>query len=104
MTTQTNLKLEHLPYGQEAALLSDLMAVPGKVAASLGRFFATLSEAIEMRNRYVELSTLSDAALNQLGIVRETIPQVVAAEAGLLGQPVSKAANSNNLHTVRPAA
>jgi hypothetical protein len=105
MTTQNNLKLEHLPYGQEAALVSDLLAFPGKVIAGLGKAFATLGEAIELRNRYLELNGLSDAGLRQLGIRRETIPQVIALEAGLIDKTPAPAANSNSsVRTVRPAA
>ncbi len=104
MTTQTNLKLEQLPYGQEAALVSDLMALPGKLVAGFGKFFAALGEAIELRNRYLELNGLNDAALSQLGIRRETIPQVVAFEAGLIATKAATAANNNTVRTVRPAA
>jgi len=105
MTTQTTLKLEQLPYGYEAALVSDLMAFPGKVIAGLSKLFAALGEAVEMRNRYLELDGLNDAALNQLGITRETIPQVVAAEAGLLDATVqTPVAHNSNARDVRTAA
>lgn len=102
--TQTNLKLEQLPYGHEAALVSDLMAFPGKVIAGLGKIFAALGEAIELRNRYLELNGLNDAALNQLGISRETIPHIVAHEAGLIATKNAPAANNNTVREVRPAA
>lgn len=104
MTTQTNLKLEQLPYSQEAALVSDLLAVPGKVIAGLGKVFAALGEAIELRNRYLELNGLDDAALRHLGISRETIPQIVALQAGLIDNQAAPAANNNAVREVRPAA
>jgi uncharacterized protein YjiS (DUF1127 family) len=103
MTTQRNLKLEQLPYGHEAALVSELLALPGKAIAGIGKLFAALGEAIELRNRYLELNGLSDAGLSQLGIRRETIPQVIALEAGLIDTQAAPAAN-NNLRAVRPAA
>jgi hypothetical protein len=102
--TQTNLKLEQLPYSQEAALVSSLIALPGKVIAVFGQFFAALGEAIELRNRYLELNGLDDAALSQLGIRRETIPQVIALEAGLIAIKAAPAANNNTVRAVRPAA
>jgi uncharacterized protein YjiS (DUF1127 family) len=105
MTTQKNLQLEQLPYGYEAGLVTDLMAVPGKVIAGIGRLIETLGEAIEMRNRYLELDGLNDAALKQLGIKREAIPQVVALEAGLFGHVnETPVAHNNNDRDVRPAA
>ena len=105
MTTQnTELKLEQLPYGYEAGLVSSLIAVPGKIVRSIGKLFDTLGEAIEMRNRYLELDRLNDAALNSLGITRQTIPQAVALEAGLLDAPVTPVADNSNVRSVRPAA
>lgn len=102
--TQTNLTLEQLPYGREAALVSDLMTLPRKVVAHVGNFFAALGEAIELRNRYLELNGLDDAALSHLGIRRDAIPELVALEGGLIATPVAPAANSNVVRTVRPAA
>ena len=104
--TTPNLTLEQLPYGYEAGLLSDLLAFPVKVARAIIAFFDSLGEAIDLRNNYLELSSLSDAALQQRGISRETIAQFVAFQAGLVDAPVTPAAhNSNlNLRVVRPAA
>lgn len=102
--TQTNLKLEQLPYGPEAALVSDLIAFPGKVIAGLGKVFAALGEAIELRNRYLELNGLDDAGLRKVGLRRDAIPQVVAHEAGLIDTQAAPAANTNAVRTVRPAA
>lgn len=103
MTTQTELKLEQLPYGHEAALLSDLIALPGKIVLALGKLIDTLGEAIEMRNRYLELDNLNDAALENLGLTRASIPQVVAFEAGLIDTAEVRVAN-NNERSIRPAA
>lgn len=103
--TQTTVKLEQLPYGQEAALVSALIALPGKLIAGLGKAFATLGAAIEMRNRILELNDLNDAALSQFGIQRQTITQFVAIEAGLLRENAkTPVAGNSNLRTIRPAA
>lgn len=102
--TQTNLKLEQLPYGYEAGLVTDLIALPGKLVGSIGKLFAALGDAIEMRNRYLELDSLNDAALAQLGVKRETIPLVIAREAGLLETVVTPVAHNSNERNVRPAA
>lgn len=84
--TQTNLTLEQLPYGYEAGLLTDLIALPGKLFAAIDTFFATLDEAVAMRNRYAEL--------DRIGVDRATIAQTVAQEAGLfVAAPVAD--NSN---------
>jgi uncharacterized protein YjiS (DUF1127 family) len=105
MTTNTELKLEQLPYGYEASLVSDLIALPGKLFASLGKLIDALDEAVEMRNRYLELDGLNDAALKNLGIARETIPQVVAREAGLIEAVATPVAhNTNTVPSIRPAA
>jgi hypothetical protein len=104
MTTQTNLTLEQLPYGREAALVSDLMTLPRKVVAQVGNFFATIGQAIELRNRYLELNGLDDAALIELGLERDAIPAFVAREGGLLATPAAPAANSNFDLAIRPAA
>ena len=107
MTTQTNLTLEQLPYGYEAALLSDLFAIPGKILGAIGSFVASLEEAIELRNSYLALNGLSDGALERLGIARATIPQIVAFQAGLFETPVTPVADvadNSNLRAIRPAA
>lgn len=105
MTTQTHLKLEQLPYGHEAELVTNLMAFPGQVIAGVRKLVAALDEAIEMRNRYVELDRLDDATLGRLGIKRQTIPQVVALEAGLLGKAAkTPVADNSNDRSIRPAA
>ena len=104
MTTHTELKLEQLPYGHEAALISDLMALPGKFFAALGELADTLGEAITMRNRYLELDGLNDASLKVLGINRQDIPQVVALEAGLLATVKTPVAHNSNVREIRPAA
>ena len=84
--TQTNLQLEQLPYGYEAGLVTDLMALPGKLVAAIGKLFDTLDEAIALRNRYAEL--------DRIGVDRATIAQTVAQEAGLfVAAPVAD--NSN---------
>ena len=85
MTTQKNLTLEQLPYGYEAGLLTDLIALPGKLFAAIDGFFATLDEALALRNRYAEL--------DNLGVDRATISQTVAKEAGLINAPAAD--NSN---------
>jgi hypothetical protein len=92
MTTQTNLTLEQLPYGYEAGLVTDLMALPGKLFAAIGKFFETLDEAVALRNRYAEL--------DKIGVDPATIAQTVAKEAGLFATPVAH--NSND--QVRKAA
>ena len=105
MTTQTHLELQQLPYGNEAELVTDIMAFPGKVLAGFRKLVAALDEAIDMRNRYVELDNLDDATLSRFGIKRETIPQVVAVEAGLLGlAEKTPVADNSNDSDVRPAA
>ncbi len=102
MTTQTNLTLEQLPYGYEAGLVSDLMALPGKLFSAIGKLFATLDEALELRNRYLELDGLTAGDLARLGITRATISQTDAEEAGLLvATPV---AHNSNDRGVRSAA
>ncbi len=91
--TQTNLTLEQLPYGYEAGLVTDLMALPGKFFGAIGKLFDTLDEAIELRNRYADL--------DKIGVDRATIAQTVAQEAGLfVATPVAH--NSND--RVRSAA
>jgi hypothetical protein len=93
MTTQTNLTLEQLPYGYEAGLVTDLIALPGKLFRAIGAFFTTLDEAIELRNRYADLESI--------GVDRATIAKTIAQEAGLFGaNPVAH--NSNE--RVRSAA
>lgn len=104
MTTQTKLTLEQLPYGYEAGLVSDLFAIPGKIVHALGTLLDSLGEAIDLRNRYLELNGLTDAALKNRGIARETIPQVVAFQAGLIETHVAPVAHNANLHSIRPAA
>lgn len=104
MTTPNNLTLEQLPYGYEAGLLSDLFAVPGKIALAIGAFFDSLGEAIDMRNRYLELDGLSDAVLESRGIARTSIPQIVAFQAGLIEAPATLVAHNSNQDVVRPAA
>lgn len=104
MTTHTELKLEQLPYGHEAALISDLMALPGKLVAGLTTFLETLGEAIAMRDRYLELDGLNDASLKILGISRQDIPQVVALEAGLIAAVKTPVADNSNVLEIRPAA
>lgn len=104
MTTPTNLTLEQLPYGYEAGLLSDLSAIPGKIVRAIGSLFDSLGEAIDLRNHYLELSGLSDAALERHGIARATIPQIVAFQAGLIELPVTPVADNSNLRVIRPAA
>jgi len=104
MTTHTELKLEQLPYGYEASLVSDVMALPGKFFASLGNLFGALGDAIEMRNRYLELDGLNDATLQSLGITRQTIPQLVALEAGLIETVETPVAHNSNVNSIRPAA
>ena len=104
MTTQTELKPEQLPYANETALVNKLMALPGKFFARLGNLLATLSNAIEMRNRYVALDSLDDATLENLGITRATIPQIVAREAGLIKVVEAPVAHNSNERTIRPAA
>jgi hypothetical protein len=101
MTTQfkTLLPLEQMPYGYQFGL--DLMALPGKLFAAIGRFIDTLDEAIDLRNRYLELNGLDQADLARLGITRQTISQAVAEEAGLFDAP---AANNSNDEGYRPAA
>ena len=105
MTTQTNLKIEQLPYGYEAGLVSNLIALPGKVIARLGKLIATLDDALAMRDRYAALDRLNDATLKEMGITRETIPQIVATEAGLF-EPAAKepVAHNSNATDVRTAA
>ena len=106
MTTQTkpNLTLEQLPYGYEAGLVSDVMALPGKLFAAIGKFVETLDEAIELRNRYLELNGLDQIDLARLGLTRETISKAVAQEAGLLtATPVAHNSNTND-QSYRPAA
>lgn len=104
--TTPNLTLEQLPYGYEAGLLSDLFAIPGKIASAVAAFFDSLGEAIDLRNSYLELSSLSDGALQQRGLSRETIAQFVAYQAGLIEAPVTPAAHNSNVtpRVVRPAA
>ena len=104
--TTPNLTLEQLPYGYEAGLLSDLFALPGKIAGAIIAFIDSVGEAIDLRNNYLALSSLSDAALQQRGLSRETIAQFVAYQAGLIAAPVTPAANNGNssLQVVRPAA
>jgi uncharacterized protein YjiS (DUF1127 family) len=105
MTTQkTELNLEQLPYGYEAGLVSKLIAVPGKIVRSIGKFFDTLGEAIELRNRYVALDSLNDATLKSLGLTRANISQVVALEAGLIDAPATPVADNSNVRSIRPAA
>lgn len=104
MTTHTELKLEQLPYGHEAALISDLLVLPGKLFARLGQLFDTLGEAIAMRNRYLELDGLNDTALQTLGIARQDIPQLVAREAGLIAVVETPVAHNSNERAIRPAA
>lgn len=105
MATQTTLNFERLPYGQEAALLSNIfITVPGKILAAVGKMFDTLSDAIAMRDRYVELNGLDEAQLTRLGIKRQNIPQVVAVEAGLLETVTTPVAHNSNERDVRPAA
>jgi uncharacterized protein YjiS (DUF1127 family) len=104
MTTHTELKLEQLPYGRQAAAISDLMVLPGKFFARLGSLIETLGQAITMRNRYLELDGLNDAALQTLGINRQDIPQVVALEAGLIAAVKTPVADNSNERTIRPAA
>lgn len=104
MTTHTELKLEQLPYGHEAAVISDLMALPGKLFAGIGKFVEILGEAIAIRNRYLELDGLNDAALQTLGINRQDIPQLVALEAGLITAVKTPVAHNSNERTIRPAA
>ena len=104
MTTHTELKLEQLPYGHEAAQISSLMALPGKLFAGLRNLVETLDEAIAMRNRYLELDGLNDAALEHLGIARQNIPQVVAREAGLIAEVKTPVAHNSNVREIRPAA
>ena len=104
--TTPNLTLEQIPYGYEAGLLTDIFAIPAKIVRAIVAFLDTLGEAIDLSNSYLELSSLSDAALQQRGLSRETIAQFVAFQAGLVDAPVTPAAhNSNlNLRVVRPAA
>ena len=102
-----NLTLEQLPYGYEAGLVTDLFTIPSNIARAIGGLFASLGEAIDLHNRFVELSGLSDAALKSRGIEREAIPQIIASQAGLIKAPVAPVAhNSNlsNLRVIRPAA
>jgi hypothetical protein len=103
-TPNTELKLEQLPYGYEAGLVTNLIAVPGKIVRVIGQLLDSVGEAVEMRNRYLELDGLNDAALKNLGIARETIPQVVALEAGLIEAPVTPVAHNSNVRSIRPAA
>lgn len=98
------LTLEQLPYGHEAGLVTDLFAIPRKIVQAVGGWFASLGEAIDLHNRYVELNGLSDATLKSRGIDREAIPQIIAAQAGLVAVPVAPVASNSNLRTVRPAA
>lgn len=105
MATQNELNFKQLPYGKEAALVTDLIAFPRKLLNGFKNLFVALEDAIEMRNRYMELEGLNDAALNQLGIKREAIPQIVAREAGLLGEAAeTPVAHNNNDRDVRSAA
>lgn len=103
MNTQTELKLEQLPYGREAAAVSDFLAAPAKLFAAIGKLLNVLEEAITMRNRYVELDALDQATLAKLGIARPDISQIVAAEAGLLVPPTTRVAGNSNLRNVRAA-
>lgn len=104
MATQTELTLEQLPYGYEAGLLTALLTFPGKVVRAILVSVDTLGEAIAMRNRFVELTSLSDRALKDRGIDRDAIPQVVAFQAGLLSSEAAPLANSNVARSIRPAA
>ncbi len=104
MTTHTELKLEQLPYGREAAAISNLLVLPGKLFAAIGTLVETLGEAIAMRDRYLELDGLNDAALKHLGIARQDIPQLVAREAGLLAEVKTPVAHNSNVRSIRPAA
>ena len=70
MTTQTELKPEQLPYANETALVNKLMALTGKFFTRLGNLLDTLSNAIEMRNRYVALDSLDvNAAQDMFDVV-----------------------------------
>jgi hypothetical protein len=73
--------------------ITDLVRLPGKLFAAIGRFIDNLDEAIDLRNRYLELNSLDPADLARLGITRQTISKVVAEEAGLFDTPVAH--NSN---------
>ena len=104
MKTPTNLTLEQLPYGYEAGLVTDLFAIPRKIVQAIGGLFDSLGEAIDLHNRYVELNGFSDALLKSHGIERETIPQIIATQAGLIEVPVAPVAHNANLRVIRPAA
>ena len=107
MTTQTELKLEQLPYGKDAETVKDLtalIALPGKLFRAIGRLIDTVGEAIQIRNRYVALDNLDDATLQSLGLTRQSIARVVAQEAGLLTAVTAPVAHNSNERTIRPAA
>ncbi len=64
--------------------MSTLIAHPSRETGLFGRFgnlvsefFAAVSEAREMSNRYQYLVRLSDADLARHGLTREEIPQAV---------------------------
>lgn len=101
--TTTTLDPAALPHARGAARITAVYNAAGALGASLARFARTLATAFEMRNRYAELSNLSDESLNRLGVSRDKIPQVVAYEAGLFAPnevvPVAHNANDSKART-----
>lgn len=50
----------------------------GRMGAAVSEFFSAVADARNMALRYDHLTHLSNSELQQLGIAREDIPQIVA--------------------------
>lgn len=102
MMTQ-NLNPADLPYAKGADLLTAAYNFVAGFFRAYRKLTETVGEARAMRNRYYELSALSDASLKAAGLTRNAIPQIVAAEAGLFTPNEVVPANSNEAPAVQVA-
>lgn len=50
----------------------------GRMGAAVSEFYAAITDARRMADRYERLSRMSNSELARLGVSREDIPQVVA--------------------------
>ncbi len=104
MTTQ-NLNPATLPYAGTAAVITAVYNALVGAVVGLKNLSNSVGTALKMRNRYAELNALSDEHLTRIGLSRNDIPQVVAAEAGLFTpDEVAPVAHNTNAPTVRTAA
>ena len=86
-----------------ADLLSAAYGLFAGIFAAARKLNGTVDEGLTMRNRYYELSGLSNASLQAAGLNRNDIPHIVAAEAGLFTPNEVVPANSNEASSVQVA-